>query len=309
MKPLLKTVRSKLLPLFTKYWKIPLLVSAGAVITNILFPASIKKLSAYPQALKIVTITLVIWLIIQAIRTIKDIIVSKNSYKYHNTLKSRRINTQASILMKIAVQLLVVIWLILVLMTFPQIHEVGMSILASAGIAGVILGFAAQKSLGNLLAGIQIAFTQPIKIGDEVVVENEVGVVKEITFTYVVIRTPDRRMFIVPINYFIEKPFQNWTRNSSDLFGIVYLEVDYSTPIQKLREVLDLVLEETGLWDRRVKVLQVTNAKSHTIEVRILASATSPENAWNLRCYIREKLISFFAEGVSTLFAKNKNSA
>jgi small-conductance mechanosensitive channel len=292
MKLFIKNTKNNLWVLIAKYWRMPLLLSVLVIAADILLPSYIKKMHIYVHGLKIVTISLVVLLIIQTVRTGRDIIVSRNR-KNFNTLRSRRIHTQASILVKIAVQILFVIWLILVLMTFPEIHKLGVSILASAGIAGVILGFAAQKSLGNLLAGFQIAFTQPIKIGDKVVVENEGGVIKEITLTYVVINTPDKRMFIVPINYFIEKPFQNWTRNSSDLFGVVYLEVDYSTPVQKLREVLDQILEETDLWDRKVKTLQVTNAKAHSIEIRILASAIDHDKAWDLRCYIREKLISF----------------
>jgi small-conductance mechanosensitive channel len=279
-----------------RYWYTPVSLSFIVVIINILLPYSIKKTADYIQGLKIVTISLVILLIIQAIKTARDIIVSKNRSTCHNTARSRRINTQASILVKIAIQVLIIVWLILVLMTFPQIHKLGVSILASAGIAGVILGFAAQKSLGNLLAGVQIAFTQPIKIGDKVVVENEGGVIKEITLTYVVIRTPDRRMLIVPINYFLEKPFQNWTKNSSDLFGLIFLEVDYSTPVQKLREVLEQILANTPLWDGKVKTLQVTEAKSHSIELRILVSAANPDNAWDLRCHVREKMISFLQQ-------------
>ena len=147
--------------------------------------------------------------------------------------------------------------------------------------------------MGSILAGVQIALTQPIKISDEIAVNNETGTVEEINLTYVVMRTVDKRRLIIPINYFIENIFQNWTRNSSDLLGVVQIELDYTAPVQEIRKALDLILEETGLWDKKTKSLQVIAAKSQTIELRIMVSALNSLDAWNLRCYVREKLIEF----------------
>lgn len=278
--------------LFLKYWKNPLIVSTIALIICFALPTSIKKLGIYNQASTILIISIFTWLAIQAIRTFRDVVIG-NAFKRQQHLDAQRINTQVGILVRIAIIVLVTVGISLILITFPQIREIGVSILASAGIAGVMLGFAAQKSLVNILAGVHIALTQPIKIGDEVVVENEVGTIEEINLTYVVMRTIDQRRLIIPINYFIDKPFQNWTRNSSDLVGIVYIEVDYTAPIQKIREALDKILPTTNLWDTKIKSLQVTNAKEHSIELRVLASAANPTDTADLRCYVREKLIEF----------------
>jgi small-conductance mechanosensitive channel len=179
------------------------------------------------------------------------------------------------------------------LMVFESVRQFGTSILASAGIAGIIIGFAAQRSISTLLAGFQIALTQPIRIDDVVIVENEWGRVEDISLTYVTVRIWDLRRLILPISYFIERPFQNWTRTSADILGTVFLHVDYTVPLQPLRDELDRILAASPLWDGKVKVLQVTDAKPQTLELRALASAADASAAWDLRCEIREKLIAF----------------
>ena len=171
--------------------------------------------------------------------------------------------------------------------------QFGTSLLASAGIAGVIIGFAAQRSIATLVAGFQIAVTQPIRIDDVVIVENEWGKIEDITLTYVVVQIWDLRRLVLPITYFIEKPFQNWTRASAELLGSVFLHVDYTMPLAPLREELDRILAASKLWDGKVKVLQVTDAREHTLELRVLASARDAPTAWDLRCEVREKLIAF----------------
>jgi small-conductance mechanosensitive channel len=173
------------------------------------------------------------------------------------------------------------------------VRQFGTSILASAGIAGIIVGFAAQRSIATLLAGFQIAFTQPIRLDDIVIVENEFARVEDITLTYVVVRTWDLRRLVLPITYFIEQPFQNWTRTSSDILGSVFFHVDYAMPVVALREELDRILAASKYWDGRVKVLQVTDAGERTLQLRALASARDAASAWDLRCEIREKLITF----------------
>jgi len=146
------------------------------------------------------------------------------------------------------------------------------------------------------LAGFQIAFTQPIRIDDVLVVEGEWGKVEEITLTYVVIHIWDERRLILPINYFIEKPFQNWTRISSEILGTVFIYADYSLPIDSLRTEFDRLLALTTLWDKKVKVIQVTDAKTNVVEIRALMSASNSSDAFDLRCYIRENLIHFIQE-------------
>jgi small-conductance mechanosensitive channel len=182
------------------------------------------------------------------------------------------------------------------LMTFDKIRQVGVSLLASAGIAGIILGFAAQKSIATILAGFQIALTQPIRIDDVVVVEGEFGWVEEITLTYVSLRIWDKRRLIVPIIHFIDQPFQNWTRVDSEILGTVFIYTDYSIPFEKLRAAFLDILNETDLWDKQVGVMQVTDSKEKTVEIRLLMSAPSAPQAWDLRVYVREKIIEYLQE-------------
>jgi small-conductance mechanosensitive channel len=173
------------------------------------------------------------------------------------------------------------------------VRQYGVSLFASAGIAGIVAGLAARPVLSNLFAGVQLAMTQPIRIDDAVIVENEWGWIEEITATYVVVRLWDWRRLVVPLTYFIEKPFQNWTREGSALIGSVYLYLDYAAPIAAIRAKLKDIAEHSALWDGKVVNLQVSDAKEHTIEVRALVSARSAPAAWDLRCEVREKLIGF----------------
>jgi small-conductance mechanosensitive channel len=179
------------------------------------------------------------------------------------------------------------------LMVFDSVRQFGASILASAGIAGIVIGFAAQRSIATLLAGFQIALTQPIRVDDVVIVENEWGRIEDITLTYVVVKVWDLRRLVVPINYFIEQPFQNWTRRSADILATVFLYVDYTIPVDALRGELTRILGASRYWDGKVNVLQVTDAKEHTLEIRALASAADASLAWDLRCEIREQLVAF----------------
>jgi small-conductance mechanosensitive channel len=188
------------------------------------------------------------------------------------------------------------------LTTAVSVANLAVNVLVSAllykpfGIAGIVLGFAAQRTLGGLFAGLQIALTQPVRIGDQVKVEDEVGFVEEITLTYVVVALWDLRRLVVPINYFIEKPFQNWTRTSADLLGTVLLYVDFTVPVAAVRAELKRIVEASPLWDRKVQVLQVTDAKERTLELRALASASDAGRSFDLRCEIREKLVAFLQQ-------------
>ena len=178
-------------------------------------------------------------------------------------------------------------------MLFESVRSVGVSIFASAGIAGLIIGLAAQKALGSILAGLQIAITQPIRLDDVVIVENEWGWIEEINLTYVVVRIWDKRRLVVPSTYFLDRPFQNWTRTSADILGTVFIYTDYTIPFEPLRKELTRLLESSPHWDGKVNVLQVTDAKETTLEIRALMSAATSPLAWDLRVYIREKLIEF----------------
>lgn len=233
------------------------------------------------------------WTFVRVIYIVRDLVLSHYDINVKDNLRARRIYTQIKVVERIAVVVTILITIAIMLMTFGKVRQIGVSLLASAGVIGIILGFAAQKTLGNLMAGIQIAIAQPIRLEDAVVVENEWGWIEEITLTYVVIRIWDLRRLIVPISYFIEKPFQNWTRTSARLLGSVFIYVDYTIPFQKLREELTRILEQSAYWDKEVNVLQVTNATEHTVEMRALMSAVDSPTTWNLRCEVREKLIEF----------------
>jgi small-conductance mechanosensitive channel len=196
-------------------------------------------------------------------------------------------------LRRIALVLIGVFAFAATLMMFQEVRDVGRSILASAGIAGIVLGIAAQRSLGNLLAGIQIAVTQPIRLGDQVLVEGDVGNVEEITLTYVVVRVWDQRRIVLPISYFIEKPFQNWTRMPSNMLSPLTLRVDFSLPVDAFRAFMQAEIAQSPFWDKQVFGVQVTNADDRSMEVRVLASAADSGASFNLQCELREKAIGF----------------
>jgi len=213
-----------------------------------------------------------------------------------NNLRARKIRTQIIYVKKVAIVVLVTLCLSLILLSFPGVRKFGTTILAGAGVAGIIIGFALQKSLVNLFAGIQIAFTQPIKIDDAVVVEKEWGWIEEINLTYVVVRLWDLRRLVLPITYFTENPFQNWTRNNAQILGSVFLYVDYSMPLEPLRKHFEKVLSETRLWDQQTQVLQVTDTTEKTMTIRLLMTAQNSPTAFDLRCYVREKMIEFIQQ-------------
>lgn len=213
-----------------------------------------------------------------------------------DNLKARAVQTQVRIVKRIIVVILIVLAAASGLMTFEKVRELGSAILTTAGIAGIILGIAAQRTISTILAGLQIAMTQPFRIDDVLVVENEWGKVEEITLTYVVLRIWDLRRLVLPITYFLEKPFQNWTRVSSELLGAVFLYVDYTVDVQALRDELNRIAAESNMWDGKVCSLQVTNTTDRCMELRALVSATDAGKAWDLRCLVREKLIAFLKE-------------
>ena len=233
------------------------------------------------------------FLIVRGINAVQLALLSRHRMDVGDNLSARRIYTQVSVIRKIIVTAVVIIATGSILMLFDPVRQFGTSILASAGIAGVVIGFAAQKTLGNVLAGIQIALTQPLLIDDIVVVEGEFGQIEEITLTYVTVRTWDLRRMVLPITYFVEKPFQNWSRVSTELLGTVILYLDYQVPLGELRKELKRLLENNPKWDRKVCGLQVTDTKQSTIEVRVLVSGTDSGKTFDLRCDVREGLIEF----------------
>jgi len=246
--------------------------------------------------LKVLTVMLIAWLAIRFVWVVEEGLLRHFDTSGPDNLTARRVHTQIKLMRQVVLFVIVILTIAVTLMMFEPLRVIGVSMLASAGIAGLIIGLSAQKVLGNLLAGIQIAITQPIRLDDVVIVENEWGWIEEITLTYVLVKIWDLRRLVVPISYFIEKPFQNWTRTSADILGTVFIYADYTIPIDKLREELTRILQSTDLWDGKVNGLQVTNAKENTLELRALMSAADSPKAWDLRCLVRERLITFVQE-------------
>ena len=233
------------------------------------------------------------WAVIAITGVIEDIVTAKFPLDVRDNLNARQVHTRMRVLRRITVILIVGLAVSAILMSFPSLRRLGTSILASAGIAGIVVGMAARPTLSNLIAGVQVALTEPIRLDDVVIVEGEWGWIEEIRTTYVVVRIWDLRRLVMPLSYFIEKPFQNWTRVTADLLGTVFIYADYSFPVEELRQELHRVLQTTDMWDGKVWGLQVTNATDRTIEMRALMSAADSGIAWNLRCYVREQLIGF----------------
>ncbi|MDA8383126.1 MAG: mechanosensitive ion channel [Betaproteobacteria bacterium] len=211
----------------------------------------------------------------------------------HDVFRSRSLITQIRVFRRILVVVLIVLALAIALMSFRWGRELGGSLLASAGIAGLAVGLAARPTVENLVAGVQLALTQPMRIEDVVIVENEWGWIEEITTTYVVVRIWDLRRLVLPLTYFTQTPFQNWTRQTANLMGTVFVYVDYKIPVQALRDELASIVKTIPQWDGKVCVLQVTDASNETMQLRALVSAADSSRLWDLRCAVREKLIEF----------------
>ncbi|MEV6928583.1 mechanosensitive ion channel domain-containing protein [Dactylosporangium sp. NPDC051485] len=209
---------------------------------------------------------------------------------------ARRVHTQVVMIRRVTVAVAAVVALAVMLMTFPGARLFGTSVLASAGFLGIIAGLAAQSVLRNLFAGLQLAFSDAVRLGDVVIVENEWGRVQEITLSYVVVHVWDDRRLILPTSYFTEKPFQNWTRTDSALLGAVLFDVDWWLPVPEMREELRRALESTDLWDGRVSVLQVVEATGHAMQLRALVSADDAPKLWDLRCFVREHLVMWLRD-------------
>ncbi|MGB5370782.1 MAG: mechanosensitive ion channel domain-containing protein [Flavobacteriaceae bacterium] len=275
----------------------PLLLILGSILLRV---ASLRELLGledygywFRKASTLIFIFACTWLVINLLKITKRRIMDRYDVDESDNLKARKVATQFNILERIAIFVVVIIAMGSALMSFEGIREIGLSIFASAGVAGIIIGFSAQKMIGTILAGIQIAIAQPIKLDDVVIVEGEWGRIEEITLTYVVIKIWDKRRLVVPTTYFIEQPFQNWTKSSADLVGSVMLYTDYQVPFEALRIELGRILEATDLWDGQVQNIQVTDNKAGHVEVRALMSAKDASAAWDLRVHVREQLITF----------------
>jgi small-conductance mechanosensitive channel len=286
-------------------WALPLLI--GIILIRLAFsflslPSGFLPILNYVWGIAI--IASIAWLIIRATDIPVVLITSHYNIKAKDNLEARKIHTQIRFFGKLIKITVIVLALAFMLMMFPAVRHFGVSILASAGVMGIIAGLAAQRSIANILVGIQITITQPFRVDDVVVIEGEWGWIEEITATYVVVRIWDLRRLIIPIVYFTEKSFQNWTRTSANILGTVYLYVDYSMPVEVIRRELHRILKNSDSWDGQAWGLQVTDTTEHTIQLRALMSAADSPTAWNLRCEVREKLIGYLQENYPTALPK-----
>lgn len=286
--PLRDTIRPRL--------RLPLLFLVPAIFFAVALSfAGLPEDAAWvaAQVVRVVIMLSTAWTVLRTLALGEDLLLSQYRVDVADNLRARKVHTQIRYLRRIVSFAVVVIAVGAVLLTFEEIQQIGSTILTTAGVAGVIVGFAAQKSLATMIAGLQIAFTQPIRLDDAVIVEGEWGWIEEITLTYVVVKLWDWRRLVVPITYFLENVFQNWTRSSSRMIGSVFLYLDYRFPVAAMREALSGILSETDLWDGEVQVVQVTDSTEHTMQLRILVSSTNSPRLWNLRCLVRERLITF----------------
>ena len=280
-----------LIPIISRSLSVILPMLAIALFISVGLP---QELSQFLGIIASILIILAIsWVAIQIILGLDDIILIKYKLDEADNLRARTIFTQVHVIQRIALVIVGLLTLASILLLFPHVQKFGQTILASAGVAGIVIGFAMQKALSNLLAGIQIAFTQPIRLDDVVIVENEWGWIEEITLTYVVVKIWDWRRLVLPISYFIEKPFQNWTRTSASIIGTIFMYVDYTIPVEELREVFQDIVKKNKRWDGQVYSLQVTECKENTVELRVLVSAVNSPEAWDLRCEVREAMLEY----------------
>ena len=274
----------------------PLRVVLAFVVLLMLLPAmpvnaGIKE--AMERALDLSLIGCAAWTFIALLGAFEDMLTLQYRIDVADNLLARRIRTRLQVFHHITVGVVIVVTLAVALMTFPNVRSLGASLLASAGLAGIIAGMASRPALSNLIAGLQIAITEPIRLEDVVIIENEWGWIEEIDATYVVVRLWDLRRMILPLSYFIEHPFQNWTRRSANLMGTVVIHVDFGIPVDAMRQELTRILKGTPLWLGKVNVLQVTDSDDHSMQLRALFDAADSGKLWDLRCLVREKLIDF----------------
>lgn len=254
-------------------------------------PQNLRPLFSYGSSILIICV--VAWILLQTVSLGERALLAQYDIMAADNLRARKVHTQAKLITRTLHVAIFICALASILMLFQQVRQVGTSMLASAGIVGVVAGIAAQRTLANLIAGFQIALAQPIRHDDVVIVESEWGRIEEITLTYVVVRIWDERRMVLPLTYFIEKPFQNWTRSTSTLLGSVFVWVDYTFPVEEARGALKEIVERQPLWDKRFWNLQVSDTNDKTMQLRVLATAADSAKAWDLRCAIREQFIGY----------------
>lgn len=299
--------RSHIDDFIVRLFRIPGIWIIFAILLNIFSALLQEDARTFAVLQKISRILLILtlgWMVVQVIRGTFHYWQNKLDINNPNNLEARKRLTQMSMVERITIIITAFIFLSIALMTIDSVRQLGVSLLASAGVAGIIIGFAAQRSFGQIFSGIQIAFTQPVRLDDVVVIEGEWGRIEEINITYAVVKIWDERRLIVPIDYFLNNPIQNWTRTTSNILGTVFLYVSYDLPMEPLREELSRIVKEDPNWDGRVQNIQVTESKQWYKEIRVLVSSNNSSRNWDLRVAVREKLIDFINQHYPGSFAK-----
>lgn len=248
------------------------------------------------------------WLAVGLSYVVDDLVLGRYRLDVEDNLHARQIHTQVQVLRRVTTVVVAVVAVSLVLLSFPEVRTAGAGLLASAGLIGVVAGIAAKPAATNVVAGLQIAVSQPIRVDDVVVVEGHWGRIEQIALTYVVVRIWDLRRLVVPISYFIESPFENWTRSSAEILGWVHMEVDYTAPVSEMRQQLLEIARRSPDWDGSVCVLQVTGLGSETMQLRALLSSPDSSRSWNLQCEVREKMIEFLRDKYPGALPRTRSS-
>jgi small-conductance mechanosensitive channel len=238
----------------------------------------------------------VAWLVVRTTYVFDDLLLARYRLDAPDNLRARRVHTQVQVLRRVTAAVVSVLAIAVVLLGIPEVRAAGIGLLASAGLVGVVGGIAARPTASNLVAGLQIAISQPIRVDDVVVVDGHWGRVEEIALTYVVVRVWDLRRLVVPVSYFVSQPFENWTRSTADILGWVHLEVDYTAPVDAIRTAFREIVAASPNWDGKVATLQVTGLGTETMQLRALMSSPDSSRSWDLQCEVRERLVAHLQE-------------
>ncbi|PZF74880.1 mechanosensitive ion channel family protein [Taibaiella soli] len=265
-----------------------------------------KWMTSLDKTLDIALTVTFAWVLINIVNVGGTYLFNRYDLSKKDNIRERKVRTQLLVIQRIVSGAIIFITIAFVLLSFDGVKKIGAGLLTGVGIGGIIVGFAAQRSLGNLFAGLHIAFTQPIRIDDVLIVEGQYGNVEEITLSYVVLRIWDSRRLILPITYFLEKPFENWTRTGSELLTTVFIFMDYTVPVTAVRDELTRLLNANQTWNKKVNTLVVSDAREHAIQLRALISADNSGNAAELQFYVREGLISFVQKNYPDALPKTR---
>jgi small-conductance mechanosensitive channel len=267
------------------------LAAVDVAVATVRLPGPVS--AALLRVLGVLIVLATAFLVVRVTYVIDDLVLERYPLDGPDNLRARQVHTQIQVLRRVTAAVVTVLAVAIALLSFPEVRAAGAGLLASAGLIGIVAGVAAKPAATNVVAGLQIAISQPIRVDDVVVVQGHWGRVEQIALTYVVVRVWDLRRLVLPISYFIENPFENWTRQNADILGWVHLEVDYRAPVEQIRQQLHRILRESADWDGNTWNLQVTSLGTETVQLRALMSARDSSAAWNLECEVREKLIAF----------------